>query len=67
MSNEAVRYQILGLLAEQGEAYLKVAQDTEEHLFNYISTYVEDEDAEVRASKLMGMALAMFKLESLGE
>ena len=63
MSNEAMRYQILGMLAEEGDEYVEIAKATEEHLYSYIKDYISDDDEKIRTTKSLGLSLAAIKFE----
>ena len=67
MSSEAVRQQILGVLVEEGLEYVEIAQKFESDLVEHIKKEIASEDEKVKASNIMGLTLAMFRLEEIAE
>ena len=65
MSNEALKYQILGFLSEQPEDIQALAKNTKANLLEHVKEMLVEPDDDRRAAILIGITLATIEFEDI--
>lgn len=65
MSNEALKYQILGFLSEQDEDLQALAKNTKTNVLTHITELLNEPDSDRRAAVLIGITLATLEFEDI--
>ena len=65
MSNEAIKNQLIGILAEQGDQELAIARSIKEQVIEFVVELTKDDDEEAQTVKRVGFALATLELDDM--
>ncbi len=65
MSNEALKYQILGFLSEQPEDLQALAKNTKTNVLEHVTSLLNEPDDNRRAAVLIGITLATLEFEDI--